>query len=193
MWQYNYTDELYHYGIPGMKWGHRKARPVSTDARSIYRMKKAKAKAEWQAAAKKYGSSNTKEDNYAYDRAADKYISDVKAAKKAYENSRNAATKKSVKAYSKQYDKASSMSDAADVEWAKTKELYKKTGKNRIARILNNMSGKSAEVKAYSKQYDKASNMSDVADAEWKKANDMYKKTGSNHISRVVNNIKYRK
>lgn len=24
MWQYNYTDELYHYGIPGQRWGVRR-------------------------------------------------------------------------------------------------------------------------------------------------------------------------
>ena len=32
MWQYNYTDELYHYGVPSMRCGHRKARKYVTKA-----------------------------------------------------------------------------------------------------------------------------------------------------------------
>ena len=37
MWQYNYTDTLCHYGVPGMKWGVRKDRSRYSSAKKEYR------------------------------------------------------------------------------------------------------------------------------------------------------------
>ena len=52
---------------------------------------------------------------------------------------KNNGADKEVEKYLKSFDDASSMSDNADVEWAKAKELYKQTGKNYIDRVLTNI------------------------------------------------------
>ncbi len=71
MWTYNYTEELYHYGIPGMKWGHRKARPIDV-ARNKYRMSKSQAMGNYRTA-KAQAKAQAK--------------ADVEKAKQEYKNS----------------------------------------------------------------------------------------------------------
>ena len=52
----------------------------------------------------------------------------------------NAARNKTdaAKRYNKAYDEASNMSDKADELWRDAKNSYKKTGRNKIERVINN-------------------------------------------------------
>lgn len=42
MWQYNHTEELYHYGVPGMRWGVRKSDRTSTSSKGGSKKKQTK-------------------------------------------------------------------------------------------------------------------------------------------------------
>lgn len=196
MWQYNYTNELYHYGVPGMKWGVRR----NGGARNVTRLGRkaqiardsakewdemagyAEAKGKMRRAAKY--RSNAEHDR----RDADRY--DQKANAKA---KRQAEIRKAVKKYNKEYDKYDELDGQAAADGLAAAEAYKQTGKTKLGRVINNMRGKSDAVKAYNKAYDKANKSQEAADAHERYMKELYKKTGKTKLSRVINTIKYRK
>lgn len=142
MWQWNDgTMELYHYGVKGMKWGVRKARPQG-DATGIglRKQKKAEINKNIKDYRKKYDSASAQSDH------ADALWKDAKAKYNALGRNRVERVLATIqnksaaaKEYNTAFNKANSASDRADAAWAKTKEAYAKTGKNAVSRVINNI------------------------------------------------------
>ena len=75
MWEYNYnySNELYHYGVKGMRWGHRKAQRYEGKARNA----RASAK-EWDELAARAKSKGKMKKSAAYTQAARNDRADAK-------------------------------------------------------------------------------------------------------------------
>lgn len=128
------NDELMHYGIPGMKWGHRKAAPTTSVDR---------ARANYRAARKTYNRSFNK----AYNRSLAAYSPSKKQRKandarwdKAANDAKRLKEAKSVYKAEKKYSKDLNKYQKAKGLQAASKHVsntYNKPGVNSVTRANN--------------------------------------------------------
>lgn len=138
MWNYNHTDELYHYGITGMKWGVRRFQRKNGTLTSAGKKRYTdKAISEYR---KSYDKSE-RLSNKAYEKEREAKAAYKMLGKNRVERVMNAIKNDTpeAKKYSRLYDEMIESYDIADKSWAETKDLYSKTGSGFISRALNNI------------------------------------------------------
>lgn len=166
MWQYNYTDELYHYGVKGMRWGHRKQQKLE---KKFSRVGKKLGVAEYERS--KGAEEYKKHESSAkvFDKQAKKYESQgsyIKAelARKAASGlrTRGANIKAQRESQAKKYELSAERLKQKASAFATKKKVN--LGKSTIDNILK---------ESKKKGFDKAKN-----NEEWQKESDLYDKLG---------------
>lgn len=143
MWEYNNTDELYHYGVPGMRWGKRKNKEIRETRKEYHNLNRQIRRA----GAKRIFSKSTYlagHDNLEKDKAARKNIANLK-------NKRDQAAFKAIDARAKDaYNKKLARTgDVNKAERASIKVHYKAMKKDTHGR---GRIGSVADVKTGSQQ-----------------------------------------
>lgn len=211
---------IYHHGIKGQKWGVRryqnkdgsltpsgKRRYNSVEkssysdqiskAKAAYKANKKRADSDYSKAGEEYdkltkgGRVQNKKADDAFNAAADKWMSDRKAAKNAYNQAKTEIKKRAVSDYSKKLDEADRAYILADKKWNEVSEQYKSLGKTAIARMINAARNETDAAKKYNRDYSTALSMLDRANEKWAEAMAAYRETGRNVVDRILNNVKY--
>ena len=200
--------DIQHTGVMGMKWGHHKIQKIDKRISTIKKDTKEdidsfKPYMKTGITTKKGKPVLTAKDvndivNGSRD-VANKQISKLQNKKTKIQGkldtqkAKDKETAKSVKAYTKEFNKAERMSNKSDKQWADVKQQYHDLGKNRVQRFMAVAKGNDPKVKKYLSDWEKAERAGNAADAQWKNSAAAYKQTGRNRVDRVLNNIKYDK
>ena len=123
MWEYN-KNELYHSGVKGMKWGKRKARPLTTHER-------------YKAIKKQYKQDKKSMPEY---EARDRYSKSIDKIynKRFGKEERKIASKLSAKRVHRIHDR---MNKGASFDSAYNKEVLRVVGKVAAVTVLSNIGG----------------------------------------------------